>query len=102
MNVSTIPSSSQDTVWDPSTSLMGQMASCFILYETITDVQARLLYELGPNNYYINWLDIIELNDIKQKLLLYYDAKCVKDLCAEQKYLINDTSLSDIVRGRIQ
>jgi hypothetical protein len=63
-----------------STCLMGQMSSCFILHDTVTDAQARLLYELGPNSYYINWLDIIELSDLRAKMVLQYDAKCVKDL----------------------
>ena len=80
LNVTTIPAGSQDTVWDVSTCLMGQMSSCFCLHDTITDVQVRLLYELGPNQYYLNWLDIIELSDLKQKFLFHYDAKCCKDL----------------------
>ena len=80
LNVTAIPSSALDTVWDPSTCLQGQMSSCFVLHDVITDVQARLLYELGPNHYYINWLDIVELNDLKAKFLFHYDAKCVKDL----------------------
>ncbi len=80
MNVTSIPNSSQDTVWDPSTSLMGQMSSCFVLHDVISEIQARLLYELGPNNYYINWLDILELNDLKPKFLFHYDPKCTRDL----------------------
>lgn len=80
LNVTSIPSNSQDTVWDVSTCLMGQMSSCFVLHDTITDIQARLLHELGPNNFYINWLDIVELNDLKSKFLFNYDAKCCKDL----------------------
>jgi hypothetical protein len=59
---------------------MGQLSSCFILHDTLTDTQARLLYELGPNNFYINWLDIVELSELRGKMLLHYDAKCVKDL----------------------
>ena len=80
LNVTSIPAGSQDTVWDVSTCLMGQMSSCFALYDTMTDIQARLLYELGPNQYSINWLDIAELSDFKNKFLFHYDAKCCKDL----------------------
>ncbi len=75
-----IPSGTQDTVWDPSTCLIGQMSSCFALHDTLTDVQARLIYELGPNQFSINWLDLTELNDLKTKFVFHYDAKCSKDL----------------------
>ncbi|CAF0785781.1 unnamed protein product [Brachionus calyciflorus] len=80
LNVTSVPAGSQDTVWDPSTCLTGKMSSCFILHDVISDIQARLLHELGPNQYSINWLDIIELSDFKSKFVLHYDAKCVKDL----------------------
>ena len=80
LNVTSIPSGSQDTVWDPSTCLMGQMSSCFALHDTMSEFQARLLYEIGPNQYAFNWLDIVELNDFKTKILFHYDAKCCKDL----------------------
>ena len=80
LNVTSIPSGSQDTVWDPSTCLKGSMSSCFALYDTITDIQARLLYELGPNQFSFNWLDIQEMSDLKAKFLFHYDAKCAKDL----------------------
>ena len=69
-------------MWDASTCLMGQMSSCFTLHETISDIQARLLYELGPNQFSINWLDIQELSDLKPKFVFHYDAKCTKDLTA--------------------
>lgn len=59
---------------------MGQMSSCFVLHDAISSLQARLLYELGPNQYTLNWLDIVELNDLKTKFLFHYDAKCCKDL----------------------
>lgn len=75
-----IPTGSQDTVWDPPTCLMGQLSSCFVLHDVITDLQVRLLYELGPNQYAFNWLDIVEMADIKNKLVLQYDAKCARDL----------------------
>lgn len=78
--MTSIPSGSQDTVWDPSTCLMGSMSSCFALHDTITDIQARLLYELGPNQFSLNWLDIQEMSDFKAKFLFHYDAKCAKDL----------------------
>ena len=76
----TIPSGSQDTVWDPSTCLIGQMSTCFVLHDVISDIQARLIYELGPNQYAINWLDLPELTDLKSKFVFHYDAKCSKDL----------------------
>ncbi len=57
---------------------MGQMSSCFCLHDTITDHQARLIYELGPNQFALNWLDLHELSDIKLKLLFHYDAKCAR------------------------
>ena len=93
LNVTSIPSGSQDTVWDPSTCLMGQMSSCFSLHDTITDFQARLLYELGPNQYGLNWLDIMELNDFKTKFLFHYDAKCCRDLtCFDLSQVFNNIS----------
>lgn len=78
--MTTIPAGSQDTVWDPPTCLMGQMSSCFVLHDVISDFQVRLLYELGPNQYAFNWLDIVEMSDLKNKLVLHYDAKCARDL----------------------
>ena len=78
--MTSIPSGSQDTVWDPSTCLMGQMSSCFVLNDVMTDIQARLLYELGPNQYAVNWLEIAELSDLRSKFMLHYDAKCYKEL----------------------
>jgi hypothetical protein len=80
LNVTSIPSGSQDTVWEPSTCLGGHMSSCFVLHDIVSDLQVRLLYELGPNQYSLNWLDIVELSDIKTKLTLHYDAKCCKEL----------------------
>lgn len=56
------------------------MSSCFVMHDVITDLQARLLYELGPNQYALNWLDIVEMSDLKSKFLFHYDAKCTKDL----------------------
>jgi hypothetical protein len=80
LNVTSIPSGSQDTVFEPSTCLMGQMSSCLALHDTISEFQARLLYELGPNQFSLNWLDIVELSDFKTKFLFHYDAKCCRDL----------------------
>ena len=80
MSVTTIPSGSQDTVWDSPTCLMGHLSSCFVLSDIISDLQVRLLYELGPNQYALNWLDIVEMSDIKSKMVLHYDAKCARDL----------------------
>ena len=80
LNVTSIPSGSQDTVWDAPTCLMGQMSMCFALHSTLSDMQARILYELGPKQYAINWLEIAELSDLKTKFLFHYDAKCCKDM----------------------
>lgn len=51
-----------------------------MLHDVITDLQARLLYELGPNQYSINWLDLAEMSDLKAKFVFHYDAKCTRDL----------------------
>ncbi len=84
LNVTSIPAGSQDTVWDKSTSIMGQMSSCFCLHDTVSDHQARLIYELGPNQFALNWLDLHELADVKAKLLFHYDAKCARQfICTD-------------------
>jgi len=99
LNVTSIPSGSQDTVFDPSTCLMGQMSSCFALHDTITEFQARLLYELGPNQFSLNWLDIVEFNDFKTKFLFHYDAKCCKDLtCFDLSSNINSYTGANITK----
>lgn len=59
---------------------MGQLSSCFVLHDVISELQARLLYELGPNQYAFNWLDIVEMSELKNKLVFHYDAKCARDL----------------------
>ena len=80
LNITSVPSGSQDAVWESSTCLMGQMSSCFVLNEVLSDIQARLLYEIGPNQFSINWLDIPELSELRNSILFHYDAKCSKDL----------------------
>jgi hypothetical protein len=79
LNISSIPYGSQDAVWEASTCLMGQMSSCFVMHDTINNIQVRLLYELGPNYNYSNWLEIKELSDLRSKILFHYDAKCTKN-----------------------
>ncbi len=74
-----IPNGTQDIVWESSTSLCGQLSSCFVLHEILTDVQIKVLYSLGPNQYNLNWLELNELNDLRSKFMFYYDAKCCKE-----------------------
>ena len=74
-----IPCGTQDYVWESSAPLSGQMSSCFVLHDAITDAQIKLLHSLGPNQYNINWLEVNELSDLRSKFMFYYDAKCCKD-----------------------
>ena len=58
------------------------MSSCFVLHEVLTEAQIKILYNLGPNQYNLNLLEISELSDLKLKFMFYYDAKCCKeDIC---------------------
>lgn len=79
LNMASVPAGSQDLIWGASASLIGKMSSCFVLHDVLTEVQARMLHSIGPNQYAINWIDLIELSDLKTKLLFHYDAKCVTD-----------------------
>ncbi|RNA18008.1 neurobeachin [Brachionus plicatilis] len=78
LNMASIPAGSQDTIWEASTSLTGKMSSCFVLHDVLSEIQARLLHAIGPNQYSINWLDMLELSDLKSKFVFHFDAKCVK------------------------
>ena len=56
------------------------MSSCFALNDVLTESQIRILYEIGPNDFYNDrWLDTVELNDLKQKFVFYYSNKCIRD-----------------------
>lgn len=81
-SMTSIPSGTQDYVWEASSTLSGQMSSCFVLHDILTDSQIKLLYSLGPNQYNLNLLEMVELSDLKLKFMFYYDAKCCKeDVC---------------------
>jgi hypothetical protein len=81
-SITSIPSGTQDYVWESSTTICGQISSCFVLHEILTEAQIKLLYNLGPNQYNLNLLEISELSDLKSKFMFYYDAKCCKeDIC---------------------
>lgn len=77
-SITSIPTGTQDIVWEMSTCIQGQLSSCFILYELLTEAQIKLIYSLGPNQYNLNWLELNDLSDLKQKFMFYYDAKCCK------------------------
>jgi hypothetical protein len=46
-NIMTIESNSQDTIFGQSTCLYGQLASVWILAETLDELQVKHLYEMG-------------------------------------------------------
>ncbi|RMZ98634.1 hypothetical protein BpHYR1_031472, partial [Brachionus plicatilis] len=73
LNMASIPAGSQDTIWEASTSLTGKMSSCFVLHDVLSEIQARLLHVIGPNQYSINWLDMLELSDLKSKFVFHSD-----------------------------